>query len=178
MEAINSEHDSTDSLRISSSSRKRPYSDSTTTGKKRSVSYSTYVKWQHEFDKECQTISWLDCDVTGKEAKRIVDRLKCKVCLKYKSRIESRRNYSDKWLVGAESIRTSNIRDHARSDQHLYAMSLHGKEPSGSVTNAGEPSCSTICTMLQRLSEESKDKLRKKFDIAYFVVNNKQPSVS
>ena len=48
-------------------------------------------------------------------------------------------------------------------------MSLHGKEPSGSVTNAGEPSCSTICTMLQRLSEESKDKLRKKFDIAYFV---------
>ena len=106
MEAINSEHDSTDSLRISSSSRKRPYSDSTTTGKKRSASYSTYVKWRREFDKECQTISWLDCDVTGKEGKRIVDRLKCKVCLKYKSRIESRRNYSDKWLVGAESIRS------------------------------------------------------------------------
>ena len=81
MEAINSEHDSTDSLRISSSSRKRTYSDSATTvteGKKRSVSYSTYVKWRREFDKECQTISWLDCDVTGKEGKRIVDRLKCK----------------------------------------------------------------------------------------------------
>lgn len=172
------ECDSTDSLCItsSSSSRKRPYSDSATTvteGKKRSVSYSTYIKWRHEFDKECQTISWLDCDVTGKEGKRIVDRLKCKVCLKYKSRIEHRRNYSNKWLVGAESIRTSNIRDHARSDQHLYAMALHCKEPSGSVANAGGPSSSTVYTMLQRLSEDNKDRLRKKFDIAYFVANNK-----
>ena len=122
---------------------------------------------------ECQTISWLDCDATGKEGKRIVDRLKCKVCLKYKSRIESRRNYSDKWLTGAESIRTSNIRDHTRSDQHLYAMSLHYKESSGSVANAGEPSSSNICTMLQRLSEDNKDRLRKQFDIAYFVANNK-----
>ena len=117
---------------------------------------------------ECQTISWLDCDVTGK-GKRTVDRLKCKVCLRYKSRIESRRNYSDKWLVDAESVRTSNIRVHARSDQHQYAMSLHYKESSLSVANVGEPSSSNICTMLQTLSEDNKDRLRKKFDIAYFV---------
>ena len=86
------------------------------------------------------------------KGKRIVDRLKCYVCLKYKSRIGSRQNYSDKWVVGAEFVRTSNIRGHARSDQHLYAMSLHYKESSGSVANAGEPSSSSICMMLQRLS--------------------------
>ena len=164
----------TDSLCVvSSSSRKRSCSDAVTNeGKKRSVSYSTYVKWRRQFDKERQTISWLDCDVTGK-GKRTVDRLKCKVCLKYKSRIESKRNYSDKWLVGAESVRTSNIRDHARSDQHLYAMSLHYKESSLSFANAGEPSSSNICTMLQTLSEDNMDRLRKKFDIAYFVANSK-----
>ena len=69
----------------SASCRKRSCSNSVTNeAKKHNVSYSTYVKWQCEFDKECQTISWLDCDVTGK-GKRTVDRLKCKVCLKYKS---------------------------------------------------------------------------------------------
>ena len=167
----------TDSLCVvsssSASSRKRSCSDAVTNeGKKRSVSYSTYVKWRREFDKECQTISWLDCNVTGK-GKMTVDRLKCKVCLKYKSRIESKRNYSDKWLVGAESVRTSNIRDHARSDQHLYAMSLHYKESLLSFANAGEPSSSNICTMLQTLSEDNMDRLRKKFDIAYFVANSK-----
>lgn len=73
----------------------------------------------------------------------------------------------------AGRCRTSNIRDHTRSDQHLYAMALHCKEPSGSVANAGGPSSSTVYTMLQRLSEDNKDRLRKKFDIAYFVANNK-----
>ena len=109
------------------SSRKR-CSDSVTSegGKKRSVSYSTYIKWRREFDKECQTISWLDCDTIGK-GKRTVKRLKCKVCLKYKSRIESRRNYSDKWLVGVESVRTSNIRDHACTYMlcHFSTRNLH-----------------------------------------------------
>ena len=155
------------------SSRKR-CSDSVTSegGKKRRVSYSTYIKWRREFDKECKTISWLDCDTIGK-GKRTVDRLKCKVCLKYKSRIESRRNYSDKWLVGAESVRTSNIRDHAHSDQHVYAMSLLYKESSPSIANPGEPSNSNVCTMLQTLSEDNKDRLRKKFEIAYFFANSK-----
>ena len=149
------------------SSRKRR-SDSVTSEsrKKRSVSYSAHIKWRREFDKECQTISWLDCDTIGK-GKRTVDRLKCKVCLKYKSRIESRRNYSDKWLVGAESVQTSNIRDHAHSDQHVYAMSLLYKESLPSIANPGEPSNSNVCTMLQTLSEDNKDRLRKKFEIAY-----------
>lgn len=76
IKAMNSEHDSSDLLCItlSSSSRKRPRLDFVTTiteGKKHSVSYSTYVKWQCDFDKKCQTILWLDCNVTGKEGKRI-----------------------------------------------------------------------------------------------------------
>ena len=88
---------------IASSRKQRSDSVTSEGKKKRSVSYSMCIKWQHKFDKECQTISWLDCDMIGK-GKRTVDRLKCKLCLKYKSRIESRRNYSDKWLVGAESV--------------------------------------------------------------------------
>ena len=161
----------------SSATKKRPlnHSDSLTTteAKKLNVSFLTYTKWRSELDKECQTLSWLDCNLIGKGGKRTVDKLKCKVYLKYNSRIQSMRNYSDKWIVGADSVRTSNVRDHARSDQHQHAMSLHCKE-SGSTAKAGEASSSAnVCTMLQRLSEGSRDRLRKQFDIAYFVANHR-----
>ena len=70
-------NDSSDSVQIVSteSSRKRTCSErgsviTTNEVKKRSVSFSTYLKWRLEFDKKFQTISWLDCDVSGKGGRR------------------------------------------------------------------------------------------------------------
>ena len=51
-------------------------------------------------------------------AKKIVAKLKCKVCVKFESKIAGRRNYSNKWIIGADSVRTSNIKEHTRTDQH------------------------------------------------------------
>ena len=34
-------------------------------GKKR-VTHGTFLKWQRDLDRECQTLSWLDCE-TGTE---------------------------------------------------------------------------------------------------------------
>lgn len=68
----------------SCSSRKRCSSPNTSTSsvvKRRSVSYSTYSKWHGELDKECQTSSWLDCEFVGKGTKRVVEKLKCSVCM-------------------------------------------------------------------------------------------------
>ena len=58
----------------------------------------------------------------------------------YKSHIEFQQNYSDKWLVGADSVRNSSIRDHTCSDQHIHAMSIYctmadGSSISGKPTN-------------------------------------------
>ena len=48
---------------------------------------------------------------------------KCsKVCTKYVSSIERRKNYSNKWIAGTESVCASNVRDHAQNDQHTQAM--------------------------------------------------------
>jgi len=58
----------------------------------------------------------------------MVSKLACSLCKKFRSRILSRRNFSDRWITGVESIQTSNIRDHARSDQHIHAMSLLTEE--------------------------------------------------
>ena len=56
--------------------------------------------------------------------KRIVSKLRCSTCAKFKVKIVSGRNFSNQWIVGADSVRTSNIRDHARADQHTHAMNL------------------------------------------------------
>ena len=56
--------------------------------------------------------------------KRIVSKLRCSTCAKFKVNIVSRRNFSNRWIVGADSVRTSNIRDHARADRHTHGMNL------------------------------------------------------
>ena len=101
---------------------------STSEAKKRKVTYATYQKWKSELDRDCQTVSWLDCESKVVAGKMIVSKLRCSTCAKFKVKIASRRNFSDRWIVGADSVRTSNIRDHARADQHTHAMNLLKKE--------------------------------------------------
>ena len=95
--------------------------------KKRKVAYLTYPKWKTELDRDCQTVTRLDCDTELSGRKSLVSKLRCTVCTN-KASIEPRRNFSEKWLLGAESVRTSNIRDHAKADQHIQAMNLLKRE--------------------------------------------------
>ena len=82
-------------------------------------------KWQRDFNKEVKSITWLDCVTSGKKE---VVALRCTVCCRFKERIQSFRNFSDKWIVGADSLCTSNIRDHTKTNQHYLAMKLLEKE--------------------------------------------------
>ena len=54
--------------------------------------------------------------------------MKCKVCSEFEHNIKGRKNFSDKWIVGADSVRISNVRDHAKNDQHGHAMALLRKK--------------------------------------------------
>ena len=96
--------------------------------KKRKVTYSTYEKWRRNFDRECMIIMWLGWEAEMARGKRWVKRLNCTVCKKFKEGISGRRNYSEWWISGADSLRMSNIHDHTRSDQHQHAMSLLQRE--------------------------------------------------
>ena len=88
------------------------------TDKKRKVAYSTFLKRRTNLDQECQTISWLEYD-TELGRKRVVTKLRCAVCVEFRTSTSSRRNFIHKWILGAESIQSSNIRDHAKADQHV-----------------------------------------------------------
>ena len=137
--------------------------------KKRKVAHPTYQKWKTELDHDCQTVAWLDCDT---ELSGIVSKFRCTVCTKFKANIESRRNFSEKWLLGVESVRTSNIRDHAKADQQVQAMNLLKREharASGSDVTSYAP----IARALNRLTDNERDQLRHKFDISYFLASEK-----
>ena len=92
--------------------------------------------------------------------------------MKFQHKIGGCCNYSDKWIVGADSLRTSNIKDHARTDQHNHAMLLFMKEQSRSA-GLGPQSYAPIVRSLSALPEDRKANLRVKFDIAHFVATEK-----
>ena len=137
---------------------------------KRRVDYATFQKWQRDLDREYQTMSWLDCSCDREGGKKPVNKLRCKVCSEFVDRIRGMKNFSDKWIVGADSIRVSNVREHAQNKQPEHAMSLLRKR---STTSAGlDPlasSASPIVRAFVTLSDEEKEKLRVKFTTAHFV---------
>ena len=65
-------------------------SDSDVVLKKRRVELKTFYRWQRDLDKDYQTISWLECTTT--DYKKVVDKLKCKVCARFMDRIRGMRN--------------------------------------------------------------------------------------
>ena len=136
--------------------------------KRRVVAFHTFKKWRTDNDKDYQTISWLDCERSGDK----VTHLKCTVCTKYRSVIEGARNYSDKWIVGADSLRTSNIRDHAKTSMHKLAV-LNLKKDNARSQGLGPTAYAPIARFLNELPQNAMDKLRKKFGLAYFIATEK-----
>ena len=64
------------------------------------------------------------------------------------------------------------IKDHAKTDQHLCAMSFLKKEHE-SAQGLSTLSDTPIVKALHNLSSEEKARLDKKFDISYFVATEK-----
>lgn len=124
--------------------------------RKRRVEYSTFRKWQRDLDHEHQTMSWLECN-TEKGVKKVVASLKCKACAEFVDKIRGRKNFSDRWIVGADSVRISNIRVHARNDQHTHAMTLLKKKRAQSA-GLGPLSYAPIAQAFSKLSDEERER--------------------
>ena len=91
----------------------------------------------------------------------------CNVCLVIARAVMERALSSS-----ANSVRTSNIRDHARADQHTHAMNLLKKEQA-EASGSGSCSFAPIAGALSYFPDEEKEQLRRKFDIAYFIALEK-----
>ena len=134
-----------------------------TFAKKRTVSVSTVEKWIAENDASINTITWLGFDrLTGNH--ECVASLKCKICIRYKERLVTCRNYNTAFIEGSSNLRISAVKDHSRSVMHARAMSLFSKSQGKPVTEYAP-----IVKALNFLDAVTEQRLKKKFDIAYFI---------
>ena len=90
----------------------------------------------------------------------------------YSQHINSLRNFSDKWIVGTDAFRTSNIADHATSKQHSTTMAIRTRELAA-TSSSGPSSCAPIAQALEKLSDGEMQHLRRKFKVAYVVATEK-----
>lgn len=98
--------------------------DTTSKKARRHISLTTFNKWKSHYDSDHQTLTWLNCDCHRGDVKL----LWCSVCRDHKSRICGMTNFSEAWITGSENHRSSNLIDHANSEQHKAAMSRHRVE--------------------------------------------------
>ena len=63
--------------------RTREPSEDDIVSKKRLVGYDNFKKWRTDLDRECQTMSWLECETDAKAkvkaGQKMVVKLKCKI---------------------------------------------------------------------------------------------------
>ena len=89
---------------------------------KRQVTVATFNKWKSQFEREHETLSWLRCDEDADD-KSLVAVLWCQACRTHERSITGLKNFSRVWIVGSTNQRSSNVVDHAKSEQHRAAMS-------------------------------------------------------
>lgn len=89
--------------------------------------------------------------------------LKCSVCVQLEEKLQGCRNFN-RFINGSKNLRASSFQDHARCDMHLRAMSLLQQSQSTDPTTYAP-----IAKAVMTLDGAAEAKVKKKFDIAYFL---------
>ena len=147
----------------------------TTKNTKRQVSLETFKKWQRSYEREYASLSWLHCDPDN-EDKSLVSLLWCALCRKYQAKIAGHKNFSQSWIDGSCNHKTSNITDHAKSEQHKSAMKLFHMDEAKSRK---EPviAYSLIARSMLSMDPTTRERVRKKFDISLVLAKEHIPFV-
>ena len=132
---------------------------------KRQVGVSTFEKWQREFEREYQSLLWLRCD-KDEVNRSLVATLYCEVCQPSKDRIQGIRNFSPAWLTGSTNHRTSNVLDHAKSEQHV-ASTARLQEERVKAQDMPTSSYAPIARSLVVLDDLEKERVKRKFEICF-----------
>ena len=133
--------------------------------KKRQVTVSTFKKWQSQYEREHQSLSWLRCDV-DKSNRELVGLLWCDACRKHETELKGLKNFSRAWIEGSSNHKTSNIIDHATNDQHRAAM-IRMRAVAAKATNQSITTYSPIACALLTMDRTVKERMIKKFDICF-----------
>ena len=141
---------------------------------KRQVSKETFHKWQRTYEREHQSMVWLRAEMDDQD-KSLVSALWCVVCRKHETRICGPKNFSRAWIDGSSNHKTSNITDHANSEQHKSAMMYFRKDQ---AKRRNEPVTSYSPIARSLLSSSMDPAMReqiKKFDISFVLAKEHIP---
>lgn len=146
------------SCSVASSSSKQP---------RRQAKKETFLKWQRAYEKDHQSMAWLRADMDTQD-KSLVSTLWCVVCRRYESQLNGNKNFSKAWIDGSSNHKTSNITDHAATDQHKSAMMLLRKDQAKS-RNEPITTYSPIARSLfsSTMDPIVKEQVKKKFEISF-----------
>ena len=101
--------------------------------KRRMVLTRIVDKWIAENDRILSTTTWLTYERLNREC---VQCLKCSVCIRFRDKLVTCRNYNSALIGGLNNLRSSAFKDHARSDMHQRGCSLTSLTQTGtSLTN-------------------------------------------
>ena len=134
---------------------------------KRQVTIATFNKWKTQFEHEHETLSCLCCNEDASD-KSIVALLWCQACRTHKHSIMGLKNFSTAWINVSTNQKTSNVLDHAKSNQHHAAMSRVHAE-AAKASNTPVTTYSPLARCLLTMNETTKEHMRKKFDMCSVV---------
>ena len=139
---------------------------------KRQVTTSTFDKWQQEYERDHQTLSWLRCDL--ERDKRHVAALYCAVCKKYEDSLQSLKSFSRAWITGSTNHKVSNVLDHAASEVHKVAMTRK-RADDAKASGGSAMLSSTIGCCLATLDSGTRARMERKFDLCYVMAKQSIP---
>lgn len=141
--------------------------DNSPSPKRRLVTARTVDKWIIENDKSLGASTWLEYGLVDRT---YVSCLKCSKCARFADKLEGVRNFNPAFIEGSKNLRASAFKDHARTDMHKRAMLLFKKSQSRHITEYA-----AIAKASSSLDPTAESKLKKKFDIAYWICKENLP---
>ena len=133
---------------------------------KRQITLATFNKWKVQFNRDYNSLSWLRCE-TNDDA--LVEKLWCHACRKYESYIMGMKNFSSAWIKGSTNQKTSNLVDHATSEQHTTAM-VRMQADNAKASKVPLDHYAPIAKCFSKMDVVTKERLKKKFDVCYLLV--------
>lgn len=135
----------------------------------RSTKKSTLFSWNYN--------DWLAIlETETRKGSPFVTKIRCKICLKYESKIKGQRNFNSIWCSGTSNTKKDSVTTHLNSDSHKLARKLE-QEEKFRMTPGPLPSyaATTIGKAIYKLKETEKERISKLLEIAYFIAKEELP---
>ena len=134
---------------------------------KKATTQKTLRKWESEFSIK------LEFD-TNSDSK--IYRIKCSDCKKWKTRINSMKNFSKSWIVGTENVSKDAVEKHSKSEPHVRGIKLSKQENLGEENFREEVVMnSQIAKSFLRLNPADKNSQQVKFNTTYYIIKKERP---